>query len=274
MTRGGQITNLRKENEELTMELKQAKESLKQLSEDVSRNNQSREQDGACSVMRETEKSVEFLSDQYDQLNAFRNKAEKKLKEISEWLDNITYRCQAISDAIDDIVDYSYQYNMKIVGVPEASEKESTETTANLCLKLFHALGVKDISMQDIDIAHRVSSRRDTNRPKARDTNRPKAIVCKFVRRMAKEKVMSARNEVKKIQPSQLGLQTELISRLGLYDHLSPRLQTLFYEAKKYKIANEYKFCWTKNGAVFLRESDTSHIKRLNKLQDLITLQE
>ena len=274
MTRGGQITNLRKENEELTMELKQAKESLKQLSEDVSRNNQSREQDGACSVMRETEKSVEFLSDQYDQLNAFRNKAEKKLKEISEWLDNITYRCQAISDAIDDIVDYSYQYNMKIVGVPEASEKESAETTANLCLKLFHAFGVKDISMQDIDIAHRVSSRRDTNRPKARDTNRPKAIICKFVRRMAKEKVMSARNEVKKIQPSQLGLQTELISRLGLYDHLSPRLQTLFYEAKKYKIANEYKFCWTKNGAVFLRESDTSHIKRLNKLQDLITLQE
>ena len=274
MTRGGQITNLRKENEELTMELKQAKESLKQLSEDVSRNNQSREQDGACSVMRETEKSVEFLSDQYDQLNAFRNKAEKKLKEISEWLDNITYRCQAISDAIDDIVDYSYQYNMKIVGVPEASEKESAETTANLCLKLFHTLGVKDISMQDIDIAHRVLSRRDTNRPKARDTNRPKAIICKFVRRMAKEKVMSARNEVKKIQPSQLGLQTELISRLGLYDHLSPRLQTLFYEAKKYKIANEYKFCWTKNGAVFLRESDTSHIKRLNKLQDLITLQE
>ena len=240
----------------------------------MSRNNQSREQDGACSVMRETEKSVEFLSDQYDQLNAFRNKAEKKLKEISEWLDNITYRCQAISDAIDDIVDYSYQYNMKIVGVPEASEKESAETTANLCLKLFHALGVKDISMQDIDIAHRVSSRRDTNRPKARDTSRPKAIICKFVRRMAKEKVMSARNEVKKIQSSQLGLQTELISRLGLYDHLSPRLQTLFYEAKKYKIANEYKFCWTKNGAVFLRESDTSHIKRLNKLQDLITLQE
>ena len=274
MTRGGQITNLRKENEELTIELKQAKESLKQLSEDVSRNNQSREQDGACSVMRETEKSVEFLSDQYDQINAFRNKAKKKLKEISEWLDNITYRCQAISDAIDDIVDYSYQYNMKIVGVPEASEKESAETTANLCLKLFHALGVKGISMQDIDIAHRVSSRRDTNRPKARDTNRPKAIICKFVRRMAKEKVMSARNEVTKRQPSQLGLQTELISRLGLYDHLSPRLQTLFYEAKKYKIANEYKFCWTKNGAVFLRESDTSHIKRLNKLQDLITLQE
>ena len=108
----------------------------------------------------------------------------------------------------------------------------------------------------------------------SRAQNNPKAIICKFVRRMAKEKVMSARNEVKKIQPSQLGLQTELISRLGLYDHLSPRLQTLFYEAKKYKIANEYKFCWTKNGAVFLRESDTSHIKRLNKLQDLITLQE
>ena len=48
---------------------------------------------------------------------------------------------------------YSYQYNLKIVGVPEVKEHESSQDTANLCLKLFSGLGV-DISITDIDIAH------------------------------------------------------------------------------------------------------------------------
>jgi len=40
---------------------------------------------------------------------------------------------------------YSYQYNLKIVGVPLISERESAQDTAELCVKLFGCLGV-DIS--------------------------------------------------------------------------------------------------------------------------------
>ena len=63
-----------------------------------------------------------------------------------------------IDKAIDDMLHYSYQYNLKIVGVPLVNENESSEDTANLCLKLFSALG-NDISVYDIDIAHRVPQR-------------------------------------------------------------------------------------------------------------------
>ena len=38
------------------------------------------------------------------------------------------------------------------------------------------------------------------------------------------------------------------------YDHLTPRLQELLFESKKYKNANNFKFCWAKNGAVCLRK--------------------
>jgi hypothetical protein len=55
--------------------------------------------------------------------------------------------------------EYSYQFNVKIVDMPLKAEKENPETTANLCLQLFSALGVKDVSLQDIDIAHRVPAR-------------------------------------------------------------------------------------------------------------------
>ena len=36
------------------------------------------------------------------------------------------------------------------------------------------------------------------------------------------------------------------INQIGIYDHLIPRLQDLLYEAKRFKTANNYKYCWTK----------------------------
>ena len=48
---------------------------------------------------------------------------------------------------------YSYQYNIKIVGFSRANESESSEDTAKLCLQLFSYLGADGITLHDIDIA-------------------------------------------------------------------------------------------------------------------------
>ncbi|CAB4044976.1 Hypothetical predicted protein, partial [Paramuricea clavata] len=92
---------------------------------------------------------------------------------------NLSERCDLIAKTVEESEAYSYQFNVKIVGVPEIAEKESAQQTANLCIKLFTALGAEDVSLNDIDTAHRVPSRLASSRPKA--------IVCKFVRRLAKE---------------------------------------------------------------------------------------
>ena len=67
---------------------------------------------------------------------------------------------------------YSYQYNIKLVGFPELYEHESANDTAKLCLEIFKAIGASELTGQDIDIAHRVQSRSDIG---------PKQIICKFV---------------------------------------------------------------------------------------------
>ena len=51
--------------------------------------------------------------------------------------------------------------------------------------------------MQDIDIAHSVPARKTSSRPNP--------IICKFVRRHVKGRVMAARKEVSKVAPIQLG---------------------------------------------------------------------
>jgi hypothetical protein len=147
------------------------------------------------------------------------------------------------------IEDYSYQNNIKITGMPQQNQNESAEETTSMCLKLFTAIGA-DVSINDVDIAHRV--------PAGRQSNRSNAIICKFIRRLAKEKVIAARKQTSNVQPEKLHLQSATkLDSLQIYQHLTPRLQELLFEANKYKRTNNFnKFCWVKNKIVYLRKSE------------------
>ena len=124
---------------------------------------------------------MEFVSDQHDDLIAFKVSASKEFEEIRARLDNdkISETCNHIQKSLDTFELYSYQFNIKIVGMPMVAECEHPEQTANLCLQLFSALGVKGVLIQDIDTAHQV--------PSMKPSNWPNAIVCKCVRRLAKD---------------------------------------------------------------------------------------
>ena len=81
--------------------------------------------------------------------------------------------------------------------VPTVAERETTQQTADLCMKLFAALRVEGVSLNDIDTAHRV--------PPRVASNRPNAIMCKFVRRLTREKVTAARRRVSALNADDLG---------------------------------------------------------------------
>ena len=58
-----------------------------------------------------------------------------------------------------------------------------------------------EVSLQDIDIAHRVSMRREREGPKP--------VICKFVRRLAKGNVMEVRQRVAEVNPTSICLSTD-----------------------------------------------------------------
>ena len=125
-------------------------------------------------------------------------------------------------------------------------------------------MGSTDITINDIDIAHRVPSRGNKNQP---------SIICKFTRRLAKYKVMENRRDTQNVEAPALGFKTDVDqSRLRLYDNLTPQTQKLYFEAKKYKEANNFAYCWVKNGIVQLRKTPSSTIIRVRIMEDLNTL--
>ena len=224
----GKDSQLRKENQQLRNEVAELKKHLEKLSVEIG--NKTEESDraaanhGGDSSPESKAKSVEFVSAQSDEPQAFRKYASGEIKKIKLKLNSISDACDRLSKSIDSFEIYSYQFNVKITGLPLLAERESSEQTENLCLQLLRQMGIKEISINDIDIAHRVPARKPSNRPNA--------VICKFVRRLAKEKVMTARRAVRNIQ--QLGFSSEIdVTNLNIYDHLTPRLQNLLFEAKR-----------------------------------------
>ena len=129
--------------------------------------------------------AVEFISQQYDVLTKFKEEAGRQIQELALRVDEISTLCDRITKSIEASEAYSYRFNLKIVGVPSVAERESPQQTANICLKLFAALGVGNVSLSDIDMVHRVPSRAASNTPNA--------IICKFVHRLAKDNVIANR---------------------------------------------------------------------------------
>ena len=70
----------------------------------------------------------------------------------------ISKRAYEIEDSIEAIQQYSYNYNLKITGIPQ-KPGETVLQSSEICVKLFQKIGACNVTLQDIDIAHRIPKR-------------------------------------------------------------------------------------------------------------------
>ena len=215
------IKSLRKRNDDLKAQIECLMKDFKKLEDNVKQSEaRSAEQMSPPStVEKETIKSLEYLGNEYDDLNSFRTSARKQISQLESRTTEIATNVENLSKAIDDAQEYSYSFNVKLLGIPELKNRESAIETSTLCVQIFKDMGAQ-VSLQDIDIAHRVSTRRNIE-------DRPKPIICKFIRRLAREQVMAVRKNIKKVDPRHVGLSEESMANAAIYDHLSPKTQKL-----------------------------------------------
>ena len=98
------------------------------------------------------EKDIQFMSDGYDDLVKSKANTAKELQELKKRLDFLSVGVNRIDKAINDLLLYSYQYNLKIVGIPQVDDKESSEKTTELCVNMFRAMGVSISASLQISI--------------------------------------------------------------------------------------------------------------------------
>ena len=70
---------------------------------------------------------------------------------------------------------------------------------------------------------------------------------------------MAVRREASSVAARDGGLEeSQDMSKILILDHLTPRMQELYGNAKSFKTRFGFQFCWAKNGTIFLRRSDDS----------------
>ena len=266
------VASLKRENDSLKDEIAALKQNLEELQQSIKRqdsqasnnggeqaSNNGGEQPTRLITDAETLSTLEFYGKSYDELRA---ESANSLKQLWSCLNLLSSRVEQIADSVEQLLRYSFQYNIKIIGLPESEMQESASKTVSLCINLFKAAG-NEISNQDIDIAHRIPTRTATSGP------RP--IVCKFTRRIVKEQVMNSRKEACKVSATSIGLpSSQSLENVRLFDHLTPLLQQLLADSKKFQKRNGFKFCWAKNFVIYLRRTDDSRPIQIKCHNDLV----
>ena len=85
-------------------------------------------------------KSVEFVANQYDQFVAFKEPPVTQIKQLIARVNEISVMRGRLVKATETFEAYSYQLNIKVVGLPLVAERETPEQTASLYFKLFYFL--------------------------------------------------------------------------------------------------------------------------------------
>ena len=76
-------------------------------------------------VVQPNAQDAQFLSDQYDDLMNSEASSDEDFGKLSGWLESLSKNVARIDKAIDEILSYSYRYNLKIIRVPQVKENES-----------------------------------------------------------------------------------------------------------------------------------------------------
>ena len=270
-----QVKLLRKENEDLKKQLSEIQTNLISIQKEVNYDKQygDRKKHRTWSQMppltiaqpdtKPNENDVQFLSNEYGDLL-------KRLTNLEAQVSEIARKTVSISKAIDDIQLYSYQYNLKLVGVPQTDPDEKASNTVDLCLKVFSGIGA-DVSTSDINIAHRVPTTNQNGRRRQASqslTNPP--IICKFTRRIIRDDVLSKRRNSNRLLPTNFGLQSENDMNISIFSHLTPRLQELLYLANSFKEQGTISIAGLKTQPSFWGNLTVQELLiRLNTKQDL-----
>lgn len=119
---------LRKQNQALRKEIEDLRVEIAKITKDLKSSRTKK--DGAGATEREMSpgrvRSVEFFSNQYDELFAFEESAMLRINQLTARVNEISIMCDNIAKAIDAFEAYSYQNNIKTASMLALSENESS----------------------------------------------------------------------------------------------------------------------------------------------------
>uniref|UniRef100_A0A1E1W9G6 FP protein C-terminal domain-containing protein n=1 Tax=Pectinophora gossypiella TaxID=13191 RepID=A0A1E1W9G6_PECGO len=180
----------------------------------------------------ELTKSVDFMSKTYDEFVSRIQQLESERKDDKKYI-------QLLEDRVESLERRNRASGIEIRNVPKTTPERVPESKEEFC-KLVKSMGTTlKIKIEDSDI-------KDVYRLSGKDFTKPQ----------------------NKINTTHLGLLNP--SRpVYVSEALTSKSQKLYYLARNFQKVNEYSFCWTSRGIVYLRKEVQSPLIKIESEADL-----
>ena len=186
-------------------------------------------------------KSVEFISEKYDELlkkQQCMEEINKKLLEENNLLKsqvfNLGNQSKQFAETVNELEQYGRRDCLEVRGIPV----QEGENTDDLVCSVASLVNV-NINAEDISVSHRLSSNRTTS------SNQPPVIIAKFVRRCVKDKIYQAKKYLKGKTTQDLRPGSLPYSKIYISESLTRKNKELFDKCLEKKKSLNYKFIWT-----------------------------
>ena len=203
------------------------------------------------------EASHKFLSNKYDTVLQTIQETKKNLtlenqvKKLTDDVKKLSEENYILEVQQDESNQYSRRDTLEVAGIPAVVNDDP----AKLIVEMADLMNIR-LSEEDISVAHRLPP---TKKTKDR-------LIVKFVRRSKRDEIYKKKGKLRMKRAKDLptvGAQleassTNYTSQIHVNESLTPYRKKLFGRILDFKRSNNYKYLWTVNGKIMLRETDTS----------------
>lgn len=234
---------------------------LRQLRQDLS---EMKIQNNEISLLRqeviELREQISTLSDSLTDKHAqFLTKLEQADFEIATLKSSVTHLQQQLGAQEQ----HSLRNELEIIGVPECD----TENLTHIVLTASQVIGIQ-LQETDFDDITRVGPKHPKgSKLNTSDDRKPRPIRVKLLRRQKRDELLKAAR-------GRRNLTSETIvggapQKLYVNERLTRENRLLFREARLRATAYNFRYCWTRNGAIYVRENDNKPSSRISSMDDL-----
>ena len=204
------------------------------------------------------EASQSFLSTKYDTVLATiqgvkmqAETTERRIKGIEADVEKGRDESYDLVIRLDELEQYSRRDSLEITGIPIVPNDDP----AKLVVEMASLVDVQ-LDESDISVAHRLPPTK-----KVQDR-----LIVKFARRTKRDEIYKKRGKLRtkrtkdlptvRAQPESSAISHK--AAIHVNESLTPYRKRLFGRILEFKRDNNYKYLWTANGRIMLRETDTS----------------
>ncbi|KAG6462125.1 hypothetical protein O3G_MSEX013066 [Manduca sexta] len=204
-----------------------------------------------------------------DQTKAFSKSLEDRLDEYSKIFEAKDSEILSLKSTVDELQQKiaeqeqrSLKNEIELIGMPE----EDNENLTHLTLLTAQKVGV-ELKESDIDEVVRIGPKRANVLATATTVNKPRPIIVKLQRRMKKDELLKAAKVRRNLTTE--NITSKPPQKLYINERLTKANRNLFRDARLQAQKHGFRFCWVRNGAIYIRKAENTPGFQIHSHTDL-----